>query len=322
MSSSPLTTDYVLDAMISESSGILKLLGSLLIEEKPTAIFELSEIGIRVVVQKNKVIEGFVCMACNCFDEFKFNHPSQVLTLFVDLRYLLKCLGVLSSASTSSDHSSFVDHSRSHTRPSIGRDLRSLRIRLETADSPLVLLMDDETESESQIRATIATQEPATGTNTIIFPDITSEDAQARISIKSELLLDLWDDLDRSSEKLWIKISNGDSCLTFITKSEIAEVELSVPRDKLNDFNFKEEEDIVFCFRLALFKMTISAIRLSQKAILMFANGRLVIGLSILEDVASGEHLQWAQYTCTSLSEEDTEIFKIASKFRLSLNSY
>lgn len=319
MSLSPLVadpTDYIFDAMMGESSGIVKLLGAILIEDKPSSFFELSHKGIRIIVQKNKVIEGSVCIARDCFDDFKFNHTPGILNLSIDLRYLLKCLGVLSSATSVGDHSSFADQSRS--RPSFGRDPKSLRIRLETVDSPLLLLMDDETESDSQIRATIATQE--FGTQTIVFPAIRPEEAQAKISIKSELLLELWDDLDHSSEKLWIKISNGNACLTLITKSEIAEVELTVDRPRLLEFNFREEDDIVLCFRTALFKMTVSAIRLSQKAVLMFANGRLLIGLSIMEDGTSGEQLQWIQYMCTSLNEEGTENFNIASQFRLSLN--
>lgn len=301
----------VFEAKASHSIGILKLWQSVLVEEKPNALFEFSDEGIRVVVEKNKVIQGSVFVKKDCFDDYKFKHPSGNVKLVIDLRYLLKCMGVLTNVTEGDDDSSYGERS---FRPSLGSDIKPWTMRLENTDSPLLLLLDDDSESDNQIRCTVAT---LANTNLIIFPPIGEKDTVARMTIKSELLLELWGDLDHSSEKLWITMGNGEICGSFVTKSEIAEVELSLAKKNLLHFKYEKKEDTTLCFRMALFKMTVRSMMLSQKANLSFTNdGRLVMELSIVEEAATGEHSQWAEYILTSLSEEQEEEFRIASHFR------
>ena len=305
--------ECVFEAVISDANSMLRLMKSVLVEEKPNTVFELSDDGIRLVVEKNKVLQGSVLIRKDCFDEFKFRNHST-LTLNFDLRYLLNCLGVITNAAEGdSDHSKFQNY-----RPSLGSDAKSLRMRLETDDSALELLCEGEGDDDNQLRCTVAAQEK--GTSVVLFPPVDPVDILYRVIIKSELLLELWEDLDHSSEKLWIKMSNNeDSCFVMTTKSEIAQVELTVDTKQVLEFKSASEEPVILCFRLSLFKITVRTICLSQKAVILFTkDGRMVIQLSILDNDA-GELMQWVEYHCASLSEDkERDEFQMSSVFRRS----
>lgn len=312
---------HVFEAMVEDSTNILKLLSGVLIEDKPNALFQLSRDGIRVVVSKNKVIQGTVEIKKDCFNDYKFQ-PLDKLELTLDLRHFLKCLGVLGNAAGHGDYSSFGESRFQSARPSLGSDIKSLRMLLETVDSPLELVVDEDSESDGQIHCTVATQH---GEAVAFAPQINEEHARAGITLKSELMMELWEDLDHSSERVWIKMSNGISCLSLMTKSEIAEVELIVREkdDGVEKFKCHDKEDITLCFRVGMLKMIMTSLNLSQKVhIMFFVSGEMAlmaIDLSVLDD-ATGEPLQSVQYICSAVTEEENEEFNIAARFNRSMN--
>lgn len=319
----------IFEADCEDSYSIVRLLSALLIEEKPSGTFELSKKGLRVVIEKNRVMQGAVQISKEFFTDFSYRHLSESLTLSVDLRQFLKCLGVASNARSGTFS---AGDSRQGVHQSFGYDHKSLKIRLENEASPFELIVDDETESDNQTRCTVATQEISTRE---IFPPVDPRTASAKMVVKSETLIEMWQDLDQTSEKLWLTMCDSDTCFTMVTKSENAEVELSLdrvtvpPRVKIECVH---QEPITLCFRMALFKMIVRSLDLSagykerdkepNKTIIMFyEDGRMVVQVEIQDDKFTDEPMQWVEYTCCSLSEDETEEFKLASRFRNSLTT-
>lgn len=320
----------IFEADCQDSYSVVKLLSVLVMEEKPSATFELSRKGIRVVIEKNKVIQGAVQISKEFFNDFKYRHLSESLTLSVDLRQFLKCLGVASNATGGRSNS--PGDSRQVVHQSFGYDQKSLKIRLENEGSPFELIVEDETESENQTRCTVATQEISTRE---IFPPVDAGTVWAKMVVKSETLLEMWEDVDQTSEKLWLTMRDSDTFFTMVTKSENAEVEVSLdqvtlpPRVKIECIH---QEPITLCFRMALFKMIVRSLELSaaykerdkepNKTIIMFfQDGRMVVQVEIQDDKFTDEPMQWVEYVCCSLSEDEEEEFKLASYFRNSLTT-
>ncbi|XP_023211061.1 cell cycle checkpoint protein RAD1-like [Centruroides sculpturatus] len=227
--------DYALVCSVDNARNISQLLKAIHFGE--TATLCASKNGLKVTVEESKCVQANAYIQAVLFHEY--NVRQENVTFKINLNVLLECLNIFGNSNT----------------PGI---TTALKMCYGGYGSSLILALEEEGVLTD---CHIHTQEPE---NLLNF-DFSTTNIISKVIMKSEVLKEVWNDLDLNSEILEITISPNTPNLRFSTVSNLGTINLDFSKDSDMIETFTCLKEQTNRYKISLLKPSFKALIQSAK---------------------------------------------------------
>ena len=297
--------DAIFDAVLEKAQSIIHLLLAIMVEDRPTCLIRINQRGVKFTVEQTKIMQASAFLMKDLFKTF--NLKRDLIELRIDLKQFLKCLGIQSMSSDFEKYSDPEEFTMAEFSPT-GTNI-SLGLKVDSDDSPLLMTFD-ETGAETTCQMNPLAEEMCF----TVFPNVGKENETSKLIMVSELLAEVWDDLDlETSEKIGFTVGANPMKFQISTKGIYGDVNISLNQDSGEDCGFEkfdcsltEPEECIF--RLSLLKSSMMCVHLAKKSVIRTSCQGFI---SIQHELEIGPSKSaYIEYFCQSIdtSYDDAEI--------------
>ncbi|KAI1294791.1 Cell cycle checkpoint protein RAD1 [Halotydeus destructor] len=255
----------IFNAEIQDAKSVCEMLKALLIEGRSTVLVTivLSDVGFRAIAEKHQVMQVSSFLRKDLFTSWNLMRES--IEFRVDLKQLLYCLGVFTTPVSDGMffRPSGLDESLFHpSAPVMG-----LKMVYRDEGWPLELTLE---ESGVVTKCHITCFNRVDTLSFQVWP----EDVVCQIVMDSDLLAEIWSELDFSSETLKITFRNEPPLFVIGTKSEIGYITSTIgtESEKVKKFASTAEQRTSFKYDMPLLRTCLQAMNHSEKISLRIGN--------------------------------------------------
>ncbi|CAN7985896.1 unnamed protein product, partial [Ixodes hexagonus] len=232
-SSAAAEVDYAFVAKLGNARDLSQLLKA--VNFKEVATVEINEIGIRVIVQDAKCLQAIAFVQRELFDDYALNETS--LSFDIRLPILLECLTMFGSTGSAV----------------------STRLCYAGYGSPLILFLEEAgVVTDCEIRTLESTG--------VINFDLSRDNVINVVIFRTEILKEVWAELDTSSDVLEILISPDEPYFrltTYGNAGTVQVVDYSKDSEMMESFQCKKQQKN--SYKLPMIKQCGKALNLSSK---------------------------------------------------------
>lgn len=240
------------EASIDGAATVVKLLNSILFPDKPTCLFRITPHSIKATTEQSKVMQATAILPKPLFSTYVMNSPGNEISLKIDLRNLIHCIGL------------FVKENQFEDQPFLGNELDvnfSLGFLLRDESHPLQVVVQS---SGVETHCEIATLAATLGFE--VFPDISIPNTVCSFNMDIDLLAEIWQMFDLNSEYIGVKVTRGS--FTFLMQSVIGStaIEIDANHEGVEQFQCSLQSGQIASssYRLALMKRTLRPLTISS----------------------------------------------------------
>ena len=258
--------DPVFRASIDDAKTISHLLQAVMLDNKNSdATICLNERGLQVRVEKYQIMQATAYIAK---ERFRW-HLTRNMEFRIELKYLLNCLGIFTEPISDGMYfNPLYTQAAAYPPMEAPSVAMSLKLTMLAEGYPLELEL---TEADVITKCTIATKDARLP----LSFGLEDDDVAAIFTMESDLLIDLWTDLDFSSETLTITVRKGESedeanSFELKTTSDIGEITTCIHESskKVVKLECSSQEPIAFNYSLNLFKLSLRALMPSKRSLM------------------------------------------------------
>lgn len=260
-------SDYALICSVDNARNISQLLKA--VHFKDTATICASENGLKVTVEESKCVQANAYVQSILFKDYHVREEN--VNFKINLNVLLECLNIFGNSNI----------------PGI---TTALKMCYSGYGSPLILVLE---EGGVLTDCHIHTQEP----ESLLNFDFSAANVISKVIMKSEVLKEIWNDLDLNSETLEITISPDKPNLRFSTISHLGTINLDFSKDSdmIETFNCSKQQSNRY--KISLLKPSFKALIQSTK-ISIRNDDRGFLCLQYMIKIEDG-HVCFVEYFCT-----------------------
>lgn len=223
-----------------------------------TGTFQISDSGVRVIVENSKFVQASVYVTKECFSEYHVP-PDETIQFYVNLNVVTECLGIFSGVEC------------------------SMKMIYKGAGCPLVLVLEHHGEDDVVTECSIKTKNHDEPLDYSLDEDGPSYNA---IIIRGPDLANIFNEIDRTAEELEFLLSPKEPFFRITTIGVIqseTQVEVAKTSDMITTFRCKETTSMRY--KMSHIKLAFKALLLSSKvAIRTDSSGLLGLQLIIQSD--------------------------------------
>ncbi|PRD32021.1 UNVERIFIED_CONTAM: Cell cycle checkpoint protein RAD1 [Trichonephila clavipes] len=232
---SDIEQQYVLEAAIDNTRNLALLLKAIHFRDIATVC--ATSDGLKVTVEDTKSVQANAYIQSSLFHEYKVG--DQTVIFKVNLNVLLECLNIFGG----------------RNNPGC---ISTVKICYSGYGSPLILLLE---ENGVTTDCKLQTMEP----EDILDFEFTPSKVINKIILQSEILKEVWSDLDMNSDVLEILMSPNDPYFQLTTKGSLATTHINFAKDSDMIESFECTDTTKHKYQISLIKPSLRALALSSK---------------------------------------------------------
>lgn len=286
------------EGVLDKAQCVIHLLCSIMVEDKPTCLIRINRYGVKFTVEQNKVMQSSAFFSKDLFKNYTLSNK-ELIELRIDLGQFLSCLGVQSISSGWMEKYKDAEELELPLFSPTGANI-CLGLKVNSDETALMIEFE---EMGSMTDCQINSLSEEYGFTA--FPALNSSTETSKMVLRSDVLSEVWEDLDSGSEKITFTVSKYHPFFKISTKSVLGEVDIFLnPGDEgVEKYSSNAESPEEFSFRMSLMRNSQSCVHLAKKSVIRTSSHGFISVQHELE--ITPNRSAYIEYFCQAISDDD-----------------